>query len=205
MNSRPPPPDFLFARLSSNAAVQLSWRASTTDEDGSDQTGLSHYRIYRSEGTGSAGFAWIATVDSTVLGYLDDDLETSTTYNYHVRAIDASGNESEASSMVSLQTGSGRVVARPTDVSAFVREREDEGLVVVVRWRAPVGISRFGVYRRKASTSSSDRFETVAFRLQGTTYIDTDVDSGNTYIYRIVSLDGSAFSDPSDSVVVLIP
>ena len=201
----PGPPEFLYAELSGNTAILLSWRASTTDEDGTQQTGLSHYRIYRSGGTGSAGFSLIATVDSTNLRYRDSGLETSMTYVYQVRAVDASENESEPSNAVSLTTGDRRLLPRPTNVAAVVRELEDEGLAVVVTWRAPAGISSFGVYRQTAGASSSNRFETVAFRLSSTRYIDTDVVSGNTYIYYVLSLDGSALSDPSDKAVVAVP
>ncbi|MDE2998737.1 MAG: hypothetical protein OXU79_06620 [Gemmatimonadota bacterium] len=201
----PAPPEFLHAELTGNTAIKLTWRAPTVDEDGSDLTGLSHYRIYRSEGTGSAGFAWIATVDSTNLTYVDPGLETSTTYIYQVRALDVSGNESQTSNSVSIETGSIRSVPKPTMVAAVVEELENQGLAVVVTWRAPVGVTRFGVYRQQAGSSSSNKFETLAFRLGDTKYIDMDIESGKTYIYRIVSLQGSSFSDPSDSAVVAVP
>ncbi len=201
----PAPPDFLYAKLSGDTVIELSWRASTTDENGSEQTGLHQYRIYRSEGSGSAGFEWIATVDSTTLSYLDEDLETSTTYNYQVRAIDASGNESEASRTVSLQTGPDTRVARPTNVAAVVRQLPEEGTVVVVTWTAPAGITRFRVNRQQVSSSSSDSFETVSYRLRDTKYIDTNVESGGTYIYRVVAVKGIEISHPSDPVVVAVP
>ncbi len=201
----PAPPDFLYAKLSGNTSIQLTWRASTTDEDGSEQTGLHQYRIYRSEESASAGFEWIATVDSTTLTYLDSDLETSTTYIYQVRAIDASGNEGEASRSVSLQTGPDSRIARPTNVAAVVRELPGEGTVVVVTWTAPRGITRFRVNRQRVSTSSSDRFETVSYKLRDTKYIDTNVDSGNTYIYRVVAVKGLDISHQSDPVVVSVP
>ena len=148
----PAPPEFLFAKLSGNTDIELSWRASTTDEDGSEQTGLHQYRIYRSEGTGSAGFGWLATVDSTTLSYVDEDLETSTTYSYQVRAIDANGNESEPSGTVSLQTGPESRIGRPTNVAAVVRNLPEEGTVVIVTWRAPPGITHFRVNRQRVGS-----------------------------------------------------
>ena len=201
----PAPPDFLYAKLSGNTDIELSWRASTTDGDGSEQTGLHQYRIYRSEGSGSAGFKWLATVDSTTLSYVDKDLETSTTYNYQVRAIDASGNEGEASGTVSLQTGPEPRIARPTNVAAVVRNLPDEGTVVVVTWRVPAGITRFRVNRQRVSARSSNAFETVSYQLRDNKYIDTNVESGGTYIYHVVSLRGIDISLPSDPVVVSVP
>ncbi len=201
----PAPPEFLYAKLSGNTDIELSWRASRTDEDGTELTGLHQYRIYRSEGSGSAGFKWLATVDSTTLGYVDKDLETSTTYSYHVRAIDASGNEGPASSSVSLQTGPDSRIARPTNVAAVVRNLPEEGTVVVVTWTAPRGITRFRVNRQRVSARSSSAFETVSYQLRDNKYIDTNVESGSTYIYRVVSLRGIDISLPSDPVVVAVP
>lgn len=201
----PAPPEFLYAKLSGNTNIEVSWRASTTDEDGSEQTGLHQYRIYRSEGTGSAGFRWLATVDSTTLSYVDEDLETSTTYSYQVRAIDANGNESEASRTVSLQTGPDSRIGRPTNVAAVVRSLPDEGAVVIVTWRAPPGITRFRVNRQRVGAYSNNTFETVSYQLSDTKYIDTNVESGNTYIYQVVSVRGDDISSPSDRVVVAVP
>ena len=201
----PAPPEFLYAKLSGDTDIELSWRAPTTDEDGSEQTGLHQYRIYRSEGSGSAGFEWLATVDSTTLSYVDKDLETSTTYSYQVRAIDASGNEGPVSSTVSLQTGPGSRIARPTNVAAVVRNLPEEGTVVIVTWRAPPGITQFRVNRQRVSTRSSDVFETVSYQLRDNKYIDTNVESGGTYIYRVVSVRGDDISHSSDPVVVSVP
>lgn len=201
----PAPPEFLYAKLSGDTDIELSWRASTTDEDESEQTGLHQYRIYRSEGSGSAGFEWLATVDSTTLSYVDKDLETSTTYSYQVRAIDASGNEGPASSTVSLQTGPGSRIARPTNVAAVVRNLPEEGTVVVVTWRAPPGITQFRVNRQRVSARSSNVFETVSYQLRDNKYIDTNVESGSTYIYRVVSVRGDDISHSSDPVVVSVP
>ena len=201
----PAPPEFLYAKLSGNTDVELSWRASTTDEDGSEQTGLHQYRIYRSEGSGSAGYRWLATVDSTTLSYVDKDLESSTTYNYQVRAIDANGNESEASRTVSLQTGPDSRIASPTHVAAVVRDLPDEGTVVIVTWRAPAGITQFRVNRQRVGARSSNAFEIVSNDLTETRYVDTNVESGNTYIYRVVSVRGDDVSHPSDTVVVSVP
>lgn len=201
----PAPPEFLYAKLSGNTDIELSWRASTTDEDGSEQTGLHQYRIYRSEASGSAGFEWLATVDSTTLSYVDKDLEPATTYSYHVRAIDANGNEGPASSTVSLQTGPDSRIGRPTNVAAVVRNLPEEGTVVIVTWRAPPGITRFRVNRQRVGARSSNVFETVSYQLRDNKYIDANVESGSTYIYHVVSVRGDDISHPSDPVVVSVP
>ncbi len=193
----PAPPDFLYAELSGNTAIQLSWRASTTDEDGSDQTGLSHYRIYRSEESASAGFEWIATVDSTALSYRDDDLETSTTYNYHVRAIDASGNESEASKTVSLETGSTVEDEQAPAPPEFLYAKLSSNTTILLTWRVSTtdddgseqtGLHQYRIYRSEGTGSAG--FAWIA-TVDSTTlsFRDDDLETSTTYNYQVRAID----------------
>ena len=48
-------------------------------------------------------------------------------------------------------------------------------------------------------------FETVVASQNETSFNDTNVERGKTYIYRVLSKSGSAFSEASDSVVVAVP
>ena len=50
-----------------------------------------------------------------------------------------------------------------------------------------------------------DSFETVSYQLRDNKYIDTNVESGGTYIYRVVSVRGDDISHSSDPVVVSVP
>jgi len=204
-NNAPAAPGVLSAVLSGDTNIQLTWSAPKSDLDGTTLTGLSGYRVYRSQGTGSAGFQVVGNVDSAVVTYLDAGLAQSTTFIYRVSALDASGNESSFSSSVSLTTGSSSGISSPTNVAALALEDPDLGLVVRVTWSAPGGIVEFRVQRQTVGSTSSASFETIVASQNATVFNDTNVERGKTYIYQILSKSGSALSVASDPVVVAVP
>jgi fibronectin type 3 domain-containing protein len=201
----PASPGVLSAVLISDAVIQLTWSAPKTDADGTALTGLSGYRVYRSEGSGGAGFQFVGSVDSVLVTFADIGLEQATTFIYRVSALDASGNESAFSSSVSLTTGSSDDISAPTNVAALALDDPDLGLVVRVTWSAPSGITEYRVQRQTVGSTSSATFETVVSSQNDTSFNDTNVERGKTYIYRVLSKSGSAFSEASDSVVVAVP
>ncbi|MBC2023997.1 chitinase [Listeria booriae] len=77
-----------------DVAVPLSWSAST------DNVGVAGYKVYRN-GTE------VATVSGT--SYTDTGLTASTAYTYTVKAYDAAGNVSAASTALSVTTKAGTV------------------------------------------------------------------------------------------------
>ena len=81
----------------------------------------------------------------------------------------------------------------------------DLGLVGRVTWSAPSGITEFRVQRQTVGSTSSDSFETVVASQNDTVFNDTNIERGKTYIYRVLSKSGSAFSEASDPVVVAVP
>ena len=85
----PTVPTNLIATAVSTSQINLSWNSST------DNVGVTGYEIYRNG-------AKIATVSTTSYG--DGGLSSSTTYSYFVKARDAAGNVSGASSTVSATT-----------------------------------------------------------------------------------------------------
>ena len=73
----------------SDTRVNLAWSAST------DNIGVTGYRIFR-DGT------QIGTATST--SYADTTTQASTTYSYHIVAVDAAGNISDASNTATATT-----------------------------------------------------------------------------------------------------
>jgi parallel beta-helix repeat protein len=79
----------------------INWMASTLDEDGSAQEGLSGYRVYRASAA-TAG-SWTRIADTTGLSASDSGLTPGQTYYYRVTAYDNNGvygNESWQSDSV---------------------------------------------------------------------------------------------------------
>ena len=86
----------------SGLAITLGWTAST------DNVAVTGYRVQRCQGVGCTTFAQIAT--PTTPGYADPGLAPSTSYSYRVSAVDAAGNVSDFSAVVSATTGAAPVL-----------------------------------------------------------------------------------------------
>lgn len=82
----------VMATATSNSQINLSWTAST------DNIGVSGYDIYRNG---------VIVGSSTATTYNDIGLTPATTYNYFIKAKDAAGNISVASSTVNATTSGG--------------------------------------------------------------------------------------------------
>ncbi|QMV42548.1 carbohydrate binding domain-containing protein [Cohnella cholangitidis] len=94
-NEPPAAPTDLTNGAKTASTIQLSWTAAT------DNYGVLGYDIYRN-GTK------VGNTDKTT--YTDSDLSPNTTYDYYAKAIDAAGNASAASIILSVKTESGNVV-----------------------------------------------------------------------------------------------
>jgi fibronectin type 3 domain-containing protein len=168
--------------------LSLSWRAPSSDSDGSTLTGVSLYRIYRA--TASDGdYQQIAT--STTLSYDDSGLEQRTTYYYQVEALDDDGNISSRSSTAAVTTSG---VDLPTNVRLVASTPSDgsESPTVTVSWTKSAGaIVRYEVQRTTVAGSSTDSdFTSVVPNNVNTTRDDDGVTRGTTYYYRVRAVDG---------------
>ncbi|MCD9022387.1 DUF4434 domain-containing protein [Cohnella silvisoli] len=94
----PSTPAGLSGSAPNSMTVQLSWTAST------DNTGVVGYKIYRNS-------ELVYTSYSNTASYTDTQLNPSTSYTYSVKAFDAAGNESAASSTISVSTPAGTTYA----------------------------------------------------------------------------------------------
>ena len=93
-----PQPPTLVAGPRSDSSVALSWGGAT------DGLGIASYEVDRN------GVA-VATVPGTTSSYIDNGLTPSTPYVYTVKASNASGNMSQASNSVSINTDAAGVGA----------------------------------------------------------------------------------------------
>lgn len=91
----PTAPSGLIATVISAAEIDLSWTDNSTDETG--------FKIYRCSGGGCTPSVLLTTTAAGVVTYADTGLAGGTTYNYFVKATNASG-DSAASNTVSATT-----------------------------------------------------------------------------------------------------
>ncbi len=89
---RPTAPTGLTSTAKTSSSVSLSWTAS------SDNKAVTGYDVYR--GSAKVG-------STTTTSYTDSGLSASTAYSYTVKAKDAAGNVSAASSALSVTTSAG--------------------------------------------------------------------------------------------------
>jgi len=93
----PTDPTNLVATAVSPTQINLTWTAST--ETGGTVTG---YLIERCQGVGCSNFARLLTVPTN--SYSDTGLTSGSSYTYHVKATDASGNFSNYSNLATAVT-----------------------------------------------------------------------------------------------------
>jgi chitodextrinase len=180
----PSVPTGLKAGTVTGSSVALSWTAST------DNVGVTGYDVYR--GTTKVGTATGTT-------FTDTGLAASTTYSYTVRAKDAAGNVSAASTALSVTT----TTITPTDtIPPSVPTGLAAGTVtetsVALTWNASTdtggsGLAGYDIYRGATKVGSS----TTA------SYTDTGLTAGTAYSYTVRAKDNAAnISNPSSALSV---
>ena len=92
----PSAPTGLTATPVTTSRIDLGWSAST------DNVGVTGYLVESCQGTGCTAFAEVGT--PTGVAFSNTGLAAGTTYRYRVRAIDAAGNLSGYSSIVTATT-----------------------------------------------------------------------------------------------------
>jgi hypothetical protein len=92
----PTAPGSLVATVASSSQINLTWSAST------DNVGVTGYKIERCSGASCSSFTQVGT--STGASYSSTGLTASTSYSFRVRANDAAGNPSSASSTATKVT-----------------------------------------------------------------------------------------------------
>lgn len=159
--SAPDAPDGLTA-VSADSTVALSWNRSVDADD---------YRVLRAEGDGE--FGEVARVDAT--SFTDTGLANGTTYRYAVVAVNAAGESGPSQPVV------GAPFAEAPGAPTGVRTERGTGEVTLT-WDATPRATSYAVGR---ATTTGGPYSRVAEDLDGTTYVDTDVQDGTTYHYVV--------------------
>ncbi len=155
--------------------VTLSWTAPTRDSNGNELTGLASFEIYRSRDNNTS-FALIAAVSSDQMSYEDTSVELLTRYFYAIRALDQADNAGPRSQPVSVTT---KGFAIPRNVQAAAGE-----LKITLNWSANTEPELIG-YEILRFTDPSQETPDKIFSSVLTTYVDTPVTAGQTFVYRV--------------------
>ena len=145
--------------------------------------GAEAYRVFY---LGKSG--WRGMGNTTSTSFVDDDVNSGSTYTYTVRCVKEDG--SAWMSDYNHDGWKATYIAPPELTAAY----SDFG-GVRIDWKAPKGATKFRVFYKGASgwRSMAD--------VTGTTYLDEEVTSGKTYLYtvRAINNDGSAFVSGYDA------
>jgi len=155
-----------------DTGASLGWEASQDDE------GVSMYRVYRDG---------LYVGSSVVLAFDDTGLQGSTTYEYHVTAVDVGGNESASSDPPLYVTTlvDTTAPAIPTGLMATPGNG-----YVTLSWSAnpEPDIAEYRVYRGQVSGGDYVMVHSVT---SGTSWRDESVTNDTTYFYVISAADSA--------------
>ena len=177
----PSAPTGLAATAVSASRIDLNWTAAT------DNVGVAGYQVERCQGTNCTNFAQVGTPTATT--YSSTGLQANTSYRFRARAVDAAGNLSPYSAIVT-----GRTLANDT-----TRPTAPTGLTATavgptginVGWTAStdnVGVTGYRVERCQGGGCTN--FAQIATPT-ATTYGDTGLAPSTTYRYRVRAVDAA--------------
>jgi fibronectin type 3 domain-containing protein len=155
------------------------------------------YKVYKSvEGGGSELTTTIK--DRFTSHYADKGLKADTAYSYRLSSYTKDGVESDATTVVSVKT---KPVLESVSFIAAVDNLPNRAKIV---WRPHISpdVVEYTVQKSGPNDKNWDDVAKVSPRLMAE-YIDTNVESGKTYYYRVIAktFDGS-YSKPSEIVTV---
>jgi len=172
---QPPPPEAGPASLTAtagNARVQLSW---------TPVNGATRYRIFRTT-TGTFAGPPIASV--TGITFKDSGLTNGTTYHYRVTGWNPGGDSPPSDVAVVTPMAPPAV---PTGLTAKAGDRK-----ITLSWAGVAGADGYRVYR--GTTSNRQGQTPVATGLTEPAYVDSGVDNGPTYYYKVTAFNSGGES-----------
>jgi hypothetical protein len=183
-------PTTLVAKAASASQVNLTWIDKSTNETG--------FSIERRLGTTGA-WAEIATVGTGSRAYSDTGAAANTLYNYRIRAI-ADGAASAYSNIASVKTPI--YIAAPTDLVATFTSATSISLTWTDNADDETG---YKIERRLSTATTWTVIKTTLANV--TSFTNTGLVSGRTYIYRVRAYRSTAYSGYSNeaSATAVIP
>jgi fibronectin type 3 domain-containing protein len=160
--------------------VKITW---------SKVAGADSYRVYRK----TAGSGWTRVKDVETLTLTDTGLTTGTEYIYTVRACTGSVISSYDTRGVTAVP----LPSRPENLAAVSVDYDS----IQVSWSKSYGAAAYAVYRKASGETSWTRVKNVT----GTSYTDTGLTAGTSYVYTVRAYRNSAYSSYDTKGVTAVP
>ncbi|WP_036196277.1 malectin domain-containing carbohydrate-binding protein [Nocardioides aequoreus] len=193
-DSTPPAPVTALEATAGDALVELTWTASTSDD-------VATYFVYRGTSADITMTTPLAEVDHPTATYTDTTVTNGTEYFYRVVAVDESDNGSAENATVSATPADTTAPSQPTNPNAAPGDGK-----VTLTWGTGqnLDIASFKIFRGSTAGVDTDGEPLATVELEqgaNPTYVDDDVTNGETFYYRIVSVDRAGNeSEPSVEV-----
>jgi YD repeat-containing protein len=192
----PVAPASLTATATTSSQINLSW------PPGSDNVGVTGYRVERCSGASCSSFAQVAAPTTTA--YNDSGLSASTSYTYRVRAADAAGNVSTPSPTATAVTQAAADTTSPT-IPAGLAATVVSSSQMNLSWSPSsdnVGVTAYQL--QSCAGSGCTAFALLATITSGTAYSNTGLQSSTSYSYKVQALDAagnqSGYSGPVTAI-----
>ncbi len=174
----PTAPTSLSSSNITQTTFTLSWNAS------SDNVGVTAYDVYKD------GVLLVSTANTS---YNVTNLTASTTYSFYVKAKDAEGNISTASSALSVTTDEPDDVEAPTAPTNLASSNVTE-TSATLSWTAStdnVGVVGYDVYRNGSYIANTT----------GTSYTATGLSASTTYTFYVKAKDAMGLESNASNTV----
>jgi GH25 family lysozyme M1 (1,4-beta-N-acetylmuramidase) len=169
---------------SDNNSLTVSWDPADADS----------YAILRST-TARSGYKVVKKVSGDTSAWTDTSVEAGTKYYYKIGI----GKNTGTTIIYGTKSGAKSKWTKseaPTDLSAT-----QNGSSVSLGWSASQAASSYQIYR---ATGGSGSYELIESKITDCSYIDSGLESGETYSYRLTAVHGSLISEMGPAASVKI-
>jgi hypothetical protein len=191
ISSTPPaaPTNLTVAAITSSS-VTLSWTDNATTELG-----------YTVERLNNGSWEQIAKLGSDATSYQDTGLIGGTTYSYRVRAFDLLSNSDYSNTLSATTPVVLTAPVAPSNLTATIKTKPSTQ--IVLNWTDRSN-NETGFYVERSTNGGLTWTRQAQLSANSTTYNDTNVVSGTTYVYRVIAFNAQGLSPASNAVQILL-
>jgi fibronectin type 3 domain-containing protein len=171
------------AKRVSDKSIHLFWEPAQ---------GAATYNVYRMHNKKEPACLRTLIAETTQTEFLDKNLDPDQIYHYRVAAVGRENLQGELSNMVEAETMD-IYISEPIPVQDVIPVERGPRRVIVT-WRSnKETIDNYRVYRNRTAVFTPSKNNLIAVisnpkPYYRQTYIDTDVEPGNTYYYKVIAI-----------------